>query len=163
MKASKILPASLILLVVLALAASSALAANAHFVWAKAAGPDGAGAMTVNFKIAGLGNNVTTTITAGGTATALYACRNNGGKFPRDPKKQQVTGPVSSTGTFTSGRNGQITGSLAFYPPPSSLTCPPGQRPVLVSVRYTGLFVREPHAGSYSIPGTYSRTFYQLK
>ena len=163
MLANKRYTLPLILVVLLALTASSVLAANPHFITARASGPDGAGAMTVNFKIAGLGNNITTTITAGANATALYACRNNGGNFPRDPKKQQVSGPVSRSGQYTSGRNGQITGSLSFYPPPTSLTCPPGQRPVLVKVTYTNGYVREPHAGMYSIPGTFTRTYYKLR
>jgi hypothetical protein len=154
---------SLILALLLALSATSVLAANPHFVTARASGPDAAGGLTVNFKIAGLGNNITTTITAGADASALYACRNNGGNFPRDPKKQQVSGPVSRSGQFTSGRNGQITGSLTFYPPPTSLTCPPGQSPALVRVTYTNVYVRESHAGLFSIPGTFTRTYYKLR
>ena len=163
MNAKKRLTLSLIVVLLLALTATSVLAASPHFVWAKAVGPDTAGGLTVSFKIAGLGNNITTTITAGANATALYACRNNGGNFPRDPKKQQVSGPVSRSGQFTSGRNGQITGSLTFYPPPSTLTCPPGQSVALVKVTYTNVFVRESHAGSYTIPGSFSRTYYKVR
>ncbi|MCA1603921.1 MAG: hypothetical protein LC808_02700 [Actinobacteria bacterium] len=144
------------------LAAGIASAASPHFVRASATGPNSAGDLLVNFKIAGLGDTVTTTVTASADATAVYACRNNGGNFPADPKKTEVTGPVSSSGEFTSGRNGQITGSLTLSPPESTLTCPPGQRVVLVSVSYTNVQVSEPAAGAESIPGTFSRTFFNI-
>ncbi|MBI2865614.1 MAG: hypothetical protein HYX94_13775 [Chloroflexi bacterium] len=139
-----------------------ALAQNPHFIRASASGPNASGNLTVSFKIAGLGDTVTTTVTASANATALYACRNNGGNFPSDPKKQEVSGPVSASGNFTSGKNGQLSGSLTLTPPPSTLDCPPGQREVLVSVTYTNVQVFEPNAGTESIPGTFSRTFISL-
>ena len=93
----------------------------------------------------------------------MYACRNNGGNFPSDPKKTTVSGPVSASGDFTSGKNGQITDSLTLMPPPNTtLTCPGGQRVVLVSVSYTNVAVSAPEAGTESIPGTFSRTFFNI-
>lgn len=144
------------------LLAAPASAANPHFIRASASGPDADGELTVNFKIAGLGDTVTTTVTASADATALYACRNNGGNFPSDPKKQEVSGPVSSSGEFTSGKNGQITGSLVVSPPASTLECPPGQMSVLARVSYTNVAVSEPNAGTESIPGTFSRVFFDV-
>ena len=142
--------------------ASTAAAASPHFVRASASGPSNSGQLTVNFKIAGLGDAVTTSVTASADATAVYACRNNGGNFPSDPKKQEVAGPVSASGNFTSGKNGQITGSLTLSPPASTLDCPPGQRQILASVSYTNVAVSEANAGSTSIPGTFSRTFFNV-
>ncbi|MBC7292443.1 MAG: hypothetical protein H5T83_14055 [Actinotalea sp.] len=141
---------------------SSAMAANPHFLRAAASGPDSSGNLTVNFKIAGLGDTVTTTVTATADATATYACRNNGGNFPSDPKKTEVSGPVSASGEFTSGKNGQITGSLTLNPPATTLSCPPGQNRVLVSVSYTNVAVSSPDAGSRSVGGTFSRTFFNI-
>jgi hypothetical protein len=114
------------------------------------------GQVTVNFKIAGLGDNVTIQVTATADATAEYACQNNGGNFPSDPKKQQVSGPVSATGSFTSGKNGSVTGSLTLSPPASTLNCPGGQHEVLLSVSYTNVSVSAPGAGSFAISGTFS-------
>ncbi len=150
--------------VALMLAASAAFAASPHFVAASASGPDASGNLTANFKIAGLGDTETTTVTASASAsaTALYACRNNGGNFPSDPKKQQVSGPVSASGQFTSGKNGQITGSLTVRPPASTLSCPGGQHEVLANVTYTNVAVSEPNAATQSIPGTFSRTFFDV-
>lgn len=138
--------------------------ANAHFIGSQvgATGPADDGTLVVNFKIAGLGDNVTTTVTASANATATYACRNNGGNFPADPKKQVVSGPVSNSGEFTSGKNGQITGSLTLSPPASTLDCPPGQSEVLVEVSYTDVQISEPNAGTISIEGTFSRTYFAI-
>jgi hypothetical protein len=137
-------------------------AASPHFINASASGPNGAGNLSVSFKIAGLGDTITTTVTANADATAVYACRNNGGNFPSDPKKQEDTGTVTASGDFTSGRNGQITGSLTLSPPASTLDCPSGQTEVLVSVIYTNVEVCEPSAGCESIAGTFPRTFFQI-
>ena len=156
----RLLTAALVAAAALTLAASPALAAAPHFVRADASGPNADGTLTVNFKIAGLGDTVTTTVTASADATALYACQNRGGNFPEDPKKQQVSGPVSASGEFTSGKNGQITGSLTLSPPASTLDCPSGQRVVLASVSYTNVAVSEPNAGTAPIPGTFSRVFF---
>ena len=141
-----------------ALTAPSALAQNAHFIRADAAGPNNQGNLVVNFKIAGLGDNQTITVTASADATALYACQNKGGNFPSDPKKQVVSGPVSASGEFTSGKNGSISDSLTLSPPPSTLTCPGGQRVVLANVSYTNVQVSG-GGDTADIPGTFSRTF----
>jgi hypothetical protein len=144
----------------IALLVTTASAANPHFLRASASGPSNSGQLSVNFKIAGLGDTVTTTVTARADASALYACRNHGNNFPSDPKKQQVSGPVTASGLFSSGKNGQVSGSLTLSPPASTLDCPPGQQEVLASVSYTNVTVSEPSAGPTSIPGTFSRTFF---
>lgn len=143
---------------VLGLAAAPAFADSPHFVTAGATGPAADGTLATTFKIAGLGDTVTTTVTAAADATAGYACRNNGGNFPEDPKKEEVTGPVTASGEFTSGRNGNVNGTLVLSPPASTLDCPPGQHEVLLSVAYTGVRVSEPAAEVTSISGVFSRT-----
>jgi hypothetical protein len=149
-------------LLLVGLVAGTALAQNPHFVRASASGPDAAGNLTVDFKIAGLGSNETITVTASADATAVYACRNNGGNFPKDPKKTTVSGPVSASGEFTSGKNGQITDSLTLSPPASTLSCPPGQHVVLVSVSYTNVSISATGVDPVSIAGTFSRTFFNI-
>jgi hypothetical protein len=134
------------------------LAASPHFLSCSATGPNSVGDLLVRFKIAGLGDTVTTTVTATANATAEYACRNKGGNFPSDPKKQQVSGPVSKTGQFTSGKNGSITGSLTVSPPPSTLDCPGGQVAVVCSVSYTNVQVTSPDAGTCNVSGTFAST-----
>ena len=149
------------LLALVGLVAGPASAASPHFI-KESASITNAGNLVVSFKIAGLGDNETLTVTASADATAVYACKNNGNNFPADPKKTEVTGVVSASGDFTSGKNGQITGSLTLTPPPTSLTCPNGQTRVLVSVTYWNVAVSAPGAGSEAIPGTFSKVFYAI-
>ena len=146
-------------MLVVALAAVPALAANPHFINASASGPDANGDLLVNFKFAGLGANETITVTATADATAVYACQNNAGNFPNAANKQQVSGPVSASGDFTSGQNGQITDSLTLEPPSSTLMCPAGQTRVLASVSYTNVTISG-GGDTETIPGTFSRVFF---
>jgi hypothetical protein len=137
----------------------AAHAQNPHFINASASGPDADGNLLVSFKIAGLGDTVTTTVTATADATAIYACRNRGQKCPNAANKQEVTQPVSASGQFTSGKNGSISNNLTLTPPPATLTCPNGQELVLVAVTYKNVRVSEPSAGTTTIIGSFSRTF----
>lgn len=128
-------------------ALGTALAASPHFLKADNQGISGS-TDTITFKIAGLGAAVSTTVTAAAEAAALYVCRNNGGNFPADPKKQEETGTVEQSGNFTSGKNGSITGGLTLSAPPSTLDCPGGQTEVLVCVEFENKRVSEPAAGT---------------
>ena len=160
MNAKKYTTVAITIFMLLALTATVAFAANPHFVSATASGPDKDGNLLVKFKIAGLGDNVTTTVTANGDASAVYACKNKGGNFPSDPKKQEVSGPVSASGEFTSGKNGQITGTLKLSPPPQpDLSCPGNQVVTLAMVTYTNVSVTEDNAGTQVILGTFSATY----
>jgi hypothetical protein len=73
-----------------------------------------------------------------------------------------VSRPVSASGEFTSGKNGQITDSLTLMPPASTLDCPSGQHSVLARVSYANVAVSEPAAGTETIPGTFSRIFFNV-
>jgi hypothetical protein len=133
--------------VLLAAALGTALAASPHFSRVVNQGISGT-TDTITFKIAGLGDTVTTTVTAEADAAALYVCQNNGGNFPADPKKQAETGTVTASGEFTSGKNGSITGGLTLSAPASTLDCPGGQREVIVCVEFENKRVSEPAAGT---------------
>jgi hypothetical protein len=143
-------------LMALAIAAVPALAQNEHFVRASAAlsGTN----LVVSFKEAGLGDNVTITETASATATATYVCVNRGGSNPSAANKTTITAPVSASGEFTSGKNGQITGTLTLSPPgPGSFSCPTGQSLELARVTYTNVAITDttnnitqPIAGTFS-------------
>jgi len=64
---------------------------------------------------------------------------NRGGANPSAQNKTTVNGPVSATGTFSSGKNGNVTASLTLSPPPSDISCPKGQSLELASVSYTNV------------------------
>jgi hypothetical protein len=141
--------------------AAAAQAASPHFIRASASGPNNAGQLIVSFKEAGLGDNQLITYVASADATATYACFNNGGNHPQATNKETVSGPVSATGTFSSGRNGSISQTLTINPPSAgSFSCPPGQRLVLADVSYTNVAITDTTNGvTEGIPGTFSRVF----
>ena len=119
-----------------------AQAASPHFI--RASGTLNAdGSLTVNFKEAGLGTNQNIDYVLSADATATYVCVNKGGANPSAQNKTTVAGPVSASGTFNSGKNGQVTASLTVQPPPSDISCPPGQRLELASVSYTDVLLTD--------------------
>lgn len=126
-------------------AVGPANAANPHFVGKVTSTMNTeSGTVQVCFKEAGLGSNQSITYVASANATATYVCQNAGGNCPNAANKRTVSGPVSSSGTFTSGRNGQITACLTINPPSAgTFTCPSGQRLVVSSISYSGLSITD--------------------
>jgi hypothetical protein len=155
---------SILTLTMIALSSFMAItvwAASPHFLNCSASGVNSDGTLNVCFKIAGLGDNQTLAVTASAHADAVYGCLNRGQQCPNAANKVEVQSDVSATGTFTSGKNGQITACLTVEPPPTELTCPNGQRLVLVSVSYTNVSVSAPGAGSCDTsPGTFAANFF---
>jgi hypothetical protein len=146
-----------LMLAAFVMAAPAALAVSPHFVNASA---EISGAnLVVSFKEAGLGTNQQISYTANGDATATYVCVNKGGANPSASNKTTVSGPVSATGTFSSGKNGNVTASLTLTPPPppSTFSCPPGQRQATAEVTYTNVSITDNTNGiTEPIPGTFS-------
>jgi hypothetical protein len=129
-------------LALLALMATAAFAQAPHFI--RASGTLNAnGSLTVNFKEAGLGTNQNIDYALTADATATYVCVNRGGANPSAQNKTTVAGPVIATGTFSSGKNGQVTASLTVQPPPSDISCPPGQSLELAQVSYTNVVLTD--------------------
>jgi hypothetical protein len=144
--------------------AVTALVQNAHFINCSASDVNSDGSLQVCFKIAGLGPTpVQVTVTASADANATYGCLNHGEQCPNAANKVSVSGRVTATGTFTSGKNGQVTTCLNLEPPSTTLTCPPGQDLVLISVSYTNVSVSSaaPFAATCTpSPGTFSANFF---
>ena len=90
--------------------------ANAHFVTASSTVDTSTGALTVNFKEAGLGNNQAVDITLSGEANATYQWFNKGGNKPQGVPFN-VNESFAVSGTFSSDKNGNVTGSLTVDPP----------------------------------------------
>jgi hypothetical protein len=125
-----------------ALAVPAALADSPHFI--KATGSlNSDGSLTVSFKEAGLGTNQNIDYLLTADASATYVCVNHGGANPSAQNKTTVAGPVSATGTFSSGKNGQVTASLTVFPPPSDISCPPGQDLKVALVSYTNVVLTD--------------------
>ncbi|MGZ4132960.1 MAG: hypothetical protein ACXVWF_07920 [Actinomycetota bacterium] len=142
-------------LVVVGLTAAPAFATSPHFIKASArlSGTD----LRVSFKEAGLGNNQQISYTASADATATYVCVNNGGANPSAQNKTTVNGPVSASGTFSSGKNGTISKTLTLSPPSAgSFSCPNGQTLKIAEVSYTNVAITDTtNDVTESIPGTF--------
>lgn len=127
----------------LALAATSAIA-GPHFVRGPNASLNSSNAnVTVTWKESGLGDTVTVDYEASADGRARYQCVNRGGNCPAASNKQSVQGPVFASGSFASGKNGTITGSLTFEPPAGTLNCPGGQVLKMVSASFTGIALED--------------------
>jgi hypothetical protein len=138
----RILATVVMSLALVGLLSGAAVAQNEHFV--RASGSlNSNGSLTVNFKEAGLGANQNIDYALTADATATYVCVNRGGANPSAQNKTTVAGPVIATGTFNSGKNGQVTASLTVSPPPSDISCPPGQSLQLASVSYTNVVLTD--------------------
>ena len=155
---------SILTLTMIALAGFMAItvwAQSPHFLGCSASGVNSDGTLNVSFRIAGLGSNQSLTVTASADANATYGCLNHGQQCPNAANKVSVSGTVTAQGTFTSGKNGSIRGSLTVDPPDTTLTCPGGQTLELVSVSYTNVSVSAPGAGDCNTsPGTFAATFF---
>jgi hypothetical protein len=164
---SKAAVVAVVALATLLVGASSALADSAKFDRRNTFVVNGVqddGSLMVHFRETGLGNTgdpVEYRLSA--DANAVYACQNNGGNFPSDPKKTAVSAAVSTDAEF-SPDNGNVEADLSIFPPPNTaLTCPGGQHPVLVSITYTNVKITDlDHGVSFNFAGTFSRTFFTI-
>jgi hypothetical protein len=139
---TRILATAVLAMALVGLMSGAALADSPHFI--RASGSlNNDGSLTVNFKEAGLGTNQLIDYTLTADATATYVCVNRGGANPSAQNKTTVAGPVSASGSFSSGKNGQVTASLTVDPPPSDISCPPGQSLELASVSYTNVMLTD--------------------
>ena len=149
-----------ILAAALAVVAGTALAA---FFFSAESSVDANGALIVAFDERGLGNNdVSYHLTA--SATAVYACINNGGKHPQSLNK---VGPSTLTADITNlkPKNGRIRASITVGPPDAgSFSCPSGQDLELACVSYTDVLLQDlTNHIDISPTGTPSRTFINAK
>jgi hypothetical protein len=142
-------------LALVAAMATSALAVSPHFVSASAqlSGTN----LVVSWKEAGLGTNQLISYTASADATVTYVCVNRGGGNPSASNKTTISGPVSASGTFSSGKNGNVTASLTLNPPgPGSFSCPSGQSLEIAQVVYTNVAITDTTNNiTEPIPGTF--------
>jgi hypothetical protein len=130
--------ACVLAIALLALTVSTAFAAAPHFINASAS-INGGGNLVVSWKEAGLGDNQLIHYTVSADATATYVCVNGGNHNPSASNKTTVSGPVSASGTFSSGKNGNITASLSAAPPSAPDFCPNGQKTELALVTYSSI------------------------
>jgi hypothetical protein len=132
-----------------AVAAPVALADSASFHYANASIDSSTGALTVDFKLTGLGTGVSSVqIDLNAAASATYQCWNNGGKHPKAGNKETVGGPIAQSGTFAVS-HGQVTASFTAGPlGAGDFSCPSGQNLYLMAVSYSAIGVQTEGTGS---------------
>ena len=126
---------ALVVLIVLALGASSVLASagtGAHYVTGPTITVSG-NTLTVSGKAAGLGNVATTDIALTGTINVSSRCYTKSGNKPQAANKQETIN-VDEGGSFPV-RAGSVTFSFSVTPL-STLSCPKGQIVVIESISY---------------------------
>ena len=115
-------------LLVSAVSANAAIAQNPHFIRnASSATQTAANAVTVTFKLAGLGAGEAVDITASAPVTINEQCVNRGGNEPQAANKRSSRVTVSDTQRFIADDAGNVVGSITLVAPEGTLQCPPGQ------------------------------------
>lgn len=123
------------------------------------------GKLEVAFKEAGLGDNKSIDYELHARVYTLYACKNKGGNFPVDAKKQEVRGPVSYYRSMRSSKNGHVSGVLRLDPLMllSPLDCPKGQDDVLVTVEFNIIRIADlTNNIIYDLPSPINYTFHDI-
>ena len=124
--------------------------------------PGANGAMSVAFKMSGVGSKAANVVTATANANAVWACRFGTGEFDAFPAPQTVSQQVSGASSmFTT--SGKISGSVSLSSPANPLTCAtPNRTAVLVSTSFDGVQVSHVDAGSMPVIGTFNQTYHTL-
>ena len=135
----------------LLMTATAAHAGNAHFIASQTSASQSGTTLTVKFKEAGLASGSVETIQITAHLDATYSCVNNGNKVPSDPKKTNVSSDFQESGTFTAGKNGNLTGTLSVSAPAASsvLSCPRGQRATLISAAWSDISIDDLTSGAH--------------
>jgi hypothetical protein len=154
-----LLPVALLLALAVAWPAAAA-GGNAHFIKNATSASLSGSSLVVHFKEAGLSSGSVETVTTTANALTTYECVNGGNKNPSASNKTTTASQLSTTGTFTADKNGNITGSETLSPPSASdlgFSCPPGQTTTFVSVTYSNVVITDTTSGaSTSFPGSFT-------
>jgi hypothetical protein len=124
--------------------ATVALAQNAHFI--QATGVINAdGEYVASWKEAGLGSNqnISYTLSAGSGTQFSYQCYTRNDNTPQGAPNNVFPSNLQTSGTFSSGKNGQITGSLILVPQPTADCQGQGLKLCLVSVSYQNVVLTD--------------------
>src|SRR5262252_3205868 len=144
-------------------AAGSAQAQSPHFVGKVTATLTPEDNAQVCWKEAGLGDDLLINTTASADGTSTFVCVNGGGQCPNAANKTTVSGPVSATGAFSTGKNGNFVACLILSPPgPGSFACPPGQTLTRSDVSFSNLRISDDTDGisASAGPSAFSATLF---
>jgi hypothetical protein len=140
---------------------SSAVALAAMTTFSNVSGTMNGTSLVVSFTESGLQPNDTTRYILTGNVSALYACVNRGGNFPKAANKRTtVNAEAKGISNLTANQSGVVTGTVSFTAPTAgSFSCPNGQDMVISSVTYTNVRLHDPtYSSSTSVAGTFTKT-----
>ena len=122
--------------------ASTVQAASPIFVESSGVGPNWAGELVVDFRLAGLGPAEVRTVTLSADGFATYTCEGGEGK-------ETVEARVSSSQTYN--RANQIVSYLKLSPPVPALQCDT----ILAGAYYLNVHLDEDDARTETVPGIF--------
>ena len=155
MKTNRIAGVFLTLFMIFALSIMPVMAGNPHFIKAGAS-VDDAGNLVLSWKEAGFGSGQVIDYVASSFANAWYACLN-----PALTDKANSIGTVTGSGSFDA-KGSKISASLVVPPPPSPITCLPGERLVVACVIYQDIALTDTTDGiTIDLPDAF-RTIYPV-
>jgi hypothetical protein len=143
------------------MAQAASATSGAHFFHDTSASVSDTGALVITIDEAGVGQELVN-YTAAWTATATYACINNGGNHPKAANKETITSSGSSSFS-ESPINGRVMATVTVDgtpPGPGSFSCPSGQTLVLASVSYSVTLTDT--TNNVSVDLSASRTFFNV-
>lgn len=119
---------------------TTAQAASPHFISATGSLNTRNGNYTATWKEAGLGSNALITYVLAADGNFVFQCYTKSNNQPQGAPQAGGTGHISTPGTFPSGKNGSITGSLTLEPELGTAACQGGGLKLcLTSVSYTNV------------------------
>jgi len=130
----------LVLLLSLALTFSTVLAGSPRIQKSQVK-VESDGDLTVTFKEGGLGKLSLITYSLSGTAHEYFACLPPASGGTGGSTSSSETIDNWTAGSFTSAKNGSISGTIQISVPASSATCTPGYTRLLCSIQYTNILL----------------------
>jgi hypothetical protein len=155
MKTNRIAAILLTLFMIFALSITPVMAGNPHFIKAGAS-VDDAGNLVLSWKEVGFGSGQVIDYVASTWGYVWYACLN-----PAVTDRVNNTGTVTTSGAFDT-KGSKISAGLIVPPPPSPITCLPGEQLVVACVIYQDIAITDTTDGiTVDLPDAF-RTIYRV-
>src|SRR5687768_17586354 len=118
------------------------------------------GSMLTTFRMAGLGPDASTLVTASADASGLWGCMVNQ-EFDLFPAPLRVSERVSVSSSFGQ-QNGHFGGAVILSSPEVPLHCPPSHRLVPITTTFANVQLSHPNAPTFNIEGLFDVQNYFL-
>jgi hypothetical protein len=120
------------------------------------------GRMVASFRMAGLGPDASTLVTASADASGVWGCMVNDSEFDLFPAPLRVSERVSASSSFGQ-QNGQFSGALILPSPAVPFHCPPSHRLVPITTTFANVQLTHPDAPTFDIQGLFDVQNYFIR